>query len=85
MVPGSPNAIIIVVSNPLDEMTFLAAESSGFPKERVFGMAGVLDSARLRYFIAELTGVVPDEDRRDHARLARRRDDRPAAPRDGRR
>jgi malate dehydrogenase len=51
--PGSPNAILIVVSNPLDEMTFLAAEKSGFPRDRVFGMAGVLDSARLRYFIAE--------------------------------
>jgi malate dehydrogenase len=59
IVPGSPDAIIIVVSNPLDEMTFLAAEASGFPKERVMGMAGVLDSARLRYFIAELTGVSP--------------------------
>jgi malate dehydrogenase len=57
--PGSPEAIVIVVSNPLDEMTFLAAESSGFPKERVFGMAGVLDSARLRFFIAELTGALP--------------------------
>jgi malate dehydrogenase len=55
--PGSPNAIIIVVSNPLDEMTYLAADASGFPKERVFGMAGVLDSARLRYFIAEELGV----------------------------
>jgi len=55
--PGSPNAILIVVSNPLDEMTFLAAEKSGFPRERVFGMAGVLDSARLRYFIAEELGV----------------------------
>ena len=54
---GSPNAILIVVSNPLDEMTFLAAEKSGFPRERVFGMAGVLDSARLRYFIAEELGV----------------------------
>lgn len=55
--PGSPDAILIVVSNPLDEMTFLAAEKSGFPRERVFGMAGVLDSARLRYFIAEELGV----------------------------
>jgi malate dehydrogenase len=53
VVPGSPNAIIVVVTNPLDEMTFLASEASGFPKERVMGMAGVLDSARLRYFIAE--------------------------------
>ena len=45
----SPDAIIIVVTNPLDEMTFLAAQTSGFPKERVMGMAGVLDSSRLRY------------------------------------
>ena len=59
VVPGSPNAILIIVSNPLDEMTFLAAENSGFLKERVFGMAGVLDSARLRYFIAEELGVSP--------------------------
>ncbi len=56
---GSPNAILIVVTNPLDEMTFLAAEASGFPRERVMGMAGVLDSARLRYFIAERLGVSP--------------------------
>ena len=50
-VPSSPNAIIIVVTNPLDEMTFLAADVSGFPKERVMGMR-VLDSACLRAFIA---------------------------------
>lgn len=57
--PGSPNAVIIVVTNPLDEMTFLASEVSGCPKERVVGMAGVLDSSRLRYFIAEELGVSP--------------------------
>ncbi|MGH2637089.1 MAG: malate dehydrogenase [Actinomycetota bacterium] len=57
--PGSPGAIVIVVTNPLDEMTHLAAEVSGFPKERVIGMAGVLDSARLRYFIAEELGASP--------------------------
>ena len=57
--PGSPDAILIVVANPLDEMTYLAAQESGFPKERVFGMAGVLDSARLRSFISEVTGVSP--------------------------
>ena len=57
--PTSPDAIVIVVTNPLDEMTFLAAEASGFPKERVMGMAGVLDSARLRFFIAEELGVSP--------------------------
>ena len=56
---GSPDAIVIVVTNPLDEMTFLAAEGSGFPKQRVMGMAGVLDSARLRFFIAEELGVSP--------------------------
>lgn len=61
VVPGSPDAVIIVVTNPLDEMTYLAAETSGFPKERVMGMAGVLDSARLRYFIAEELGVSPLE------------------------
>jgi malate dehydrogenase len=57
--PLSPTAIIIVVTNPLDEMTFLAADVSGFPRQRVMGMAGVLDSARLRYFIAEELGVSP--------------------------
>jgi malate dehydrogenase len=57
--PGSPDAVFIVVTNPLDEMTYLAAEVSGFPKERVIGMAGVLDSGRLRYFIAEELGVSP--------------------------
>jgi len=56
---GSPRAILIVVTNPLDEMTYLAAEVSGFPKQRVMGMAGVLDSSRLRYFISEGLGVSP--------------------------
>jgi malate dehydrogenase len=55
----SPDAIIIMVTNPLDEMTFLAAQTSGFPKERVMGMAGVLDSSRLRYFIAEELDASP--------------------------
>ncbi len=57
--PASPGAIIIVVTNPLDEMTSLAAEVSGFPRQRVMGMAGVLDSSRLRLFIAEELGVSP--------------------------
>jgi len=56
---ASPEAIVIVVSNPLDEMTFLAAEVTGFPRERVMGMAGTLDSARLVYFIAAELGVSP--------------------------
>jgi malate dehydrogenase len=59
--PRSPDAIILVVTNPLDEMTFLAAEVSGFPKQRVMGMAGVLDSSRLRYFISEELNVSPAE------------------------
>jgi malate dehydrogenase len=57
----SPETIIIVVSNPLDEMTYLASLVSGFPKERVMGMAGVLDSSRLRFFIADELGVPPTE------------------------
>ncbi len=48
----SPNAIIIVVTNPLDAMCHVAMQASGFPRERVIGMAGVLDSARFRHFIA---------------------------------
>lgn len=48
----SPNSILIIVSNPLDAMCHVAYEASGFPKERVIGMAGVLDSARFRTFIA---------------------------------
>lgn len=48
----SPHSILIIVSNPLDAMCHVAMEESGFPKERVIGMAGVLDSARLRAFIA---------------------------------
>jgi malate dehydrogenase len=53
----SPNAVIIIVSNPLDAMCHVALKASGFPKERVIGMAGVLDSARFRYFIAEALDV----------------------------
>jgi malate dehydrogenase len=56
---ASPEAVLIVVSNPLDEMTYLASEVTGFPKERLMGMAGTLDSARLRYFIAAEVGVSP--------------------------
>jgi malate dehydrogenase len=53
----SPNAVIIIVSNPLDEMTTLAAEASGFPRERVFGQAGILDTARFTNFVAGELGV----------------------------
>ena len=51
-VAQSPNAIIIVISNPLDVMTYVAHNTSGFPASRVFGMAGVLDTARFRTFIS---------------------------------
>ena len=53
----SPNAILIVVTNPLDAMVHVALDVSGFPRERVIGMAGVLDSARFRAFIAQDLGV----------------------------
>ena len=57
----APNSIIIVVSNPLDVMSYVAMKTTGFPRERVLGMAGVLDTARFRSFIAmELDVSVED-------------------------
>jgi malate dehydrogenase len=53
----SPNAILIVVSNPLDVMSYVAMKVTGFPRERVLGMAGVLDTARYRAFLAEALDV----------------------------
>jgi malate dehydrogenase len=53
----SPNAIIIVVSNPLDVMCYVAKKVTGFPRERVIGMAGVLDTGRYRAFLAEAMDV----------------------------
>jgi malate dehydrogenase len=53
----SPNAIVIVVSNPLDVMCYVAKEVTGFPRERVIGMAGVLDTARYRAFLAEACDI----------------------------
>jgi malate dehydrogenase len=52
----APESIIIMVSNPLDVMTYVALKESGFPKERVVGMAGILDSARMAHFIYEKLG-----------------------------
>jgi malate dehydrogenase len=57
VVSGSPDAVVIVVSNPLDAMCHVAFDAAGFPRERVIGMAGVLDSARFRAFIAMEMGV----------------------------
>lgn len=53
----APNSVVIVVSNPLDAMAFVAKEVTGFPRERVIGMAGVLDTARFRTFISEALQV----------------------------
>jgi malate dehydrogenase len=55
----SPNAILIIVTNPLDVMTYLAWQATGLPRSRVMGMAGVLDSARFETFIALELGVLP--------------------------
>src|SRR6476646_6941333 len=57
VVRRSPNSILIIVSNPLDAMCQVALRRSGFPKHRVIGMAGVLDSARMRCFLAEALDV----------------------------
>ena len=57
VLPGSPSAILIIVSNPLDAMCEVARRVSKLPRERVFGMAGVLDTARLRWFLAEALEV----------------------------
>ncbi|HZB84206.1 MAG: malate dehydrogenase [Actinomycetota bacterium] len=57
LVEHSPECIIIVVANPLDAMCHVAIETSGFPRERVVGMAGILDTARYRTFIAQELGV----------------------------
>lgn len=55
--PRSPKAIMVIVSNPLDAMCHVAKDVSGFPKERVVGMAGILDAARFRSFVAMELGV----------------------------
>ena len=57
----APNACLVVITNPIDAMVYTAFRVSGFPRERVLGMAGVLDSARYRYFLAEALGVSPKD------------------------
>jgi malate dehydrogenase len=57
VVEASPDTIVLVVTNPLDAMCHVAKHASGFPKERVFGMAGILDTARFRTFVAWETGA----------------------------
>ncbi|MFN2609118.1 MAG: malate dehydrogenase [Acidimicrobiales bacterium] len=61
LVDRSPDTVIIVVTNPLDEMTALAASESGLPPARVMGQAGMLDSARFSHFLAERLGVSPSQ------------------------
>jgi malate dehydrogenase len=57
----APNAFVIVVTNPLDSMVYAMYKITGFPKNRVIGMAGVLDTARFQYFVAEAAGVSPQD------------------------
>lgn len=57
----APNALVIAVSNPLDVIAMVTLRESGFALKRVVGMAGILDSTRFRYFIAEKLGVVPQD------------------------
>src|SRR5919205_3871708 len=57
----SPNAIIIVISNPMDTMTYLALKSSGLPKNRIIGMGGILDSSRFRYYLSQAMQCSPND------------------------
>jgi malate dehydrogenase len=57
----SPNAIIIVISNPMDTMTYLALQSTGLPKHRIIGMGGTLDSSRFRYQLSQHIGCSPSD------------------------
>jgi malate dehydrogenase len=56
---ASPNAVIIIFANPMDAMCHVAMKASGFPRERIIGQGGMLDSARYRYFVADALGVSP--------------------------
>ncbi len=58
---NAPNAFVIVVTNPLDSMVYAMYKVTGFPKNRVVGMAGVLDTARFQYFVGEAAGVSPQD------------------------
>ena len=57
----SPECIIIIISNPMDTMTYLALKESGLPKNRIIGMGGILDSARFRYFLSQAMNCSPND------------------------
>ena len=57
----SPNAIVIIISNPMDTMTYLALKSTGLPKHRIIGMGGALDSARFKYQLSQHLGCSPGD------------------------
>jgi len=57
----SPNAIIIVISNPMDTMTYLALQATGLPKNRIIGMGGILDSSRFKYQLSQHLGASPSD------------------------
>lgn len=57
----SPDTILVVISNPMDTMTYLSAKTSGLPKNRVIGMGGILDSARFKYRLSEAVGCNPND------------------------
>jgi len=57
----SPDCIIVVISNPMDTMTYLALKSSGLPKNRIIGMGGILDSARFRYYLSQAIPCSPND------------------------
>lgn len=57
----SPDAVFIIISNPMDTMTYLALTSSGLPKNRVIGLGGILDSARFKYYLSQALSVSPND------------------------
>jgi malate dehydrogenase len=57
----SPDAIIIIISNPMDTMTYLALQATGLPKNRIFGLGGILDSSRFKYYLSTAIGCSPND------------------------
>ena len=57
----SPDAIIVIISNPMDTMTYLALQSTGLPKNRIIGMGGILDSSRFKYYLSTAIGCSPND------------------------